>query len=78
MGYMTTFAIEEAKVAIHSSLPLLLGWLAVLSEFRGEIGPVAIRRTGKWSSGVVQGQPGVVQGQPGVVQGQPGVVVIVV
>ena len=50
---MTAFAAEEAKVAVHSSLLLLLGQLAVLSEFRGEVGLVAVGRAGKGSSRVV-------------------------
>ena len=50
---MTTFAAEEAKVVVHSSLSLLLGQLAVLSEFGREVGLVAIGRAGGWSSGVV-------------------------
>ena len=53
MGYMTTFAAEEAKVVVHSSFSLLLGQLAVLSEFRGEVGLVAVGRAGGGSSGVV-------------------------
>ena len=50
---MTAFAAEEAKVVVHSSLPLLLGQLAVLSEFGREVGFVAVGRAGGWSSGVV-------------------------
>ena len=57
---MTAFAAEEAKVVVHSSLSLLLGQLAVLSEFGREVGLVAVGRAGRWSSGVVGGQPGVV------------------
>ena len=53
MGYMTTFAAEEAKVAVHLSLLLLLGQLAILSEFREEVGLVAVGRAGGWLSGVV-------------------------
>ena len=53
MGYVTTFAAEEAKVAVHSSLLLLLGQLAILSKFRGEVGLVAVGRAGRWSSRVV-------------------------
>ena len=53
MGYMTTFATEEAKVAVHSSLSLLLGQLAILSKFRREVGLVAVERAGRWSSRVV-------------------------
>ena len=60
MGYVTAFAPEEAKVAVHSSLSLLLGQLAVLSEFRGEVGLVAVGRAHGWSSRVVVGGPGVV------------------
>ena len=43
-GYMTTFATEEAEVAIHSLLSLLLSQLAILSKFRGEVRLVAVRR----------------------------------
>ena len=43
---MTTFATEEAKVVIHSSLLLWLGQLAILSEFRGEVRLVAVGRAG--------------------------------
>ena len=50
---MTAFAAEEAKVAAHLLLSLLLGQLAVLSEFRGEVGLVVVGRAGRWSSGVV-------------------------
>ena len=53
MGYVTTFATEEAKVAVHSSFSLLLGQLAVLSEFRGEVRLVAVGRAGKGLSRVV-------------------------
>ena len=54
MGYMTTFAAKEAKVVVHSSLSLLLGEFAVLSEFGGEVGLVGrAGRIGRWSSGVV-------------------------
>ena len=53
MGYMTAFATEEAKVVVHSLLSLLLGQLAVLSKFRGEVGLVAVGSTGGWSSRVV-------------------------
>ena len=52
---MTAFAAEEAKVVVHSSLSLLLGQLAVLSEFRREVGLVAVGRAGRWSSRVVGG-----------------------
>ena len=55
MGYVTTFAAEEANIAIHSSLLLLLVQLAVLSKFRREVGLVAVGRAGRWSSGVVWG-----------------------
>ena len=50
---MTAFATEEAKVVVHLSLSLLLGQLAVLSEFGREVGLVAVGRAGGWSSGVV-------------------------
>ena len=50
---MTAFAAEEAKVVVHSSLLLLLGQLAVLFEFRGEVGLVAVGRAGRWLCGVV-------------------------
>ena len=50
---MTAFAAEEAKVVVHSSLSLLLGQLAILSEFGREVGLVAVGRAGRWSSGVV-------------------------
>ena len=50
---MTAFAAEEAKVVVHSSLSLLLGQLAVLSEFGREVGHVTIGRAGGWSSRVV-------------------------
>ena len=53
MGYVTAFAAEEAKVAVHSSLSLLLGQLAILSKFRGEVGLIAIGRADGGSSGVV-------------------------
>ena len=53
MGYMTAFAAEEAKVVVHSSLSLLLGQLAILSEFGGEVVLVAVQRAGGWSSRVV-------------------------
>ena len=53
MGYVTTFSAEEAKVVVHSSLLLLLGQFAILSEFRREIGLVAVGRARGWSSGVV-------------------------
>ena len=59
---MTTFAAEEAKVAVHSSLSLLLSQLAILSEFRGEVGLVAVGRAGRWLSGVVGGPRVVVVG----------------
>ena len=49
---MTTFAAEEAKVAVHSSLLLLLGQLAILSEFRGEVRLVAVGRAGGGAAGV--------------------------
>ena len=57
---MTSFATEEAKIAIHLSLSLLLGQLAVFSEFRREVGLVAVGRAGGWSTGVVGRQTGVV------------------
>ena len=41
MCYMSTFAVEEEKVAVYSSLSLLLGQLAVLSKFEKEVGLVA-------------------------------------
>ena len=47
------FAAEEAKVAVHLSLSLLLGQLAILSEFRREVELVAVGRAGGWSFGVV-------------------------
>ena len=47
MGYVTTVAAEEAKVAVHLSLSLLLGQLAVFSEFRREVGLVAVGRAGE-------------------------------
>ena len=50
---MTAFAAEEAKVAIHSLLSLLLGQLAIFSEFRRKVGLVAVGRAGRWLSGVV-------------------------
>ena len=56
MGYMTTFTAKEAKFVVHLSLSLLLGQLAVLSEFGGEVGFVAVGRAGGtsgWSSRVV-------------------------
>ena len=53
MGYVTTFAAEEANVIVHLSLSLLLGQLAILSKFRGEVGLVAVRRAGGGLSGVV-------------------------
>ena len=52
---MTIFATEEAKVAIHWSLSLLLGQLAILSEFGREVRLVAVGRAGGWSSRVVGG-----------------------
>ena len=52
---MTTFAAEEAKVVVHSSLLLLLVQLAILSEFGKEVRLVAVGRAGGWSSGVVGG-----------------------
>ena len=55
MGYVTAFATEEAKVAVHSLLLLLLGQLAILSEFGREVGVVAVGRAGGWSSRVVGG-----------------------
>ena len=54
-GYMTAFAAEEAKVAVHLSLSLLLGQLAVFSEFGREVELIAVGRAGRWSSGVVGG-----------------------
>ena len=54
MGYMTAFTAKKAKFVVHSSLALLLGELAVLSEFGGEVGLVGrAGRTDGWSSGVV-------------------------
>ena len=50
---MTAFAAEEAKVVVHSLLLLLLGQLAVLSEFGREVRLVAVGRAGRWSSGVI-------------------------
>ena len=50
---VTTFATEEAKVSVHSSLLLLLGQLAILSEFRREVRLIAVGRAGGWLSGVV-------------------------
>ena len=52
---MTAFAAEEAKVAVHSSLSLLLGQLAVFSKFGREVGLIAVGRAGGWSSRVVGG-----------------------
>ena len=43
---MTAFAAEEAKVAVHLLLLLLLGQLAILSKFRGEVGLVTVGRAG--------------------------------
>ena len=43
---MTAFAAEEAKVAVHSTLSLLLGQLAVFSEFGREVGFIAVERVG--------------------------------
>ena len=53
MGYVTAFAAEEAKVAVHSLLSLLLSQLAVLSKFGREVRLVAVGRAGGWSSRVV-------------------------
>ena len=53
---MTAFTAKKAKFVVHSSLSLLLGQLAILSEFGGEVRFVAVGRaggTGRWSSGVV-------------------------
>ena len=49
---MTAFAVEEAKVAVYLLLLLLLGQLAVFSEFRRKVGLVAVGRAGRWSSGL--------------------------
>ena len=57
---MTAFATEEAKVAVHSLLSLLLGQLAVLSEFRREVRLVAVGRADRGSSGVVRRRTGVI------------------
>ena len=53
MGYVTTFAAKEMKVVVHSSLLLLLSQLSILSEFRSEVGLVAVGRAGGWLFGVV-------------------------
>ena len=66
-GYVTAFATEEAKVVVHLSLSLLLGQLAVLSEFGREVGFVAVGRAGRWSSGVVVVRARVAFVQAGVV-----------
>ena len=52
MCYVSAFATEEANV-VHSSLSLLLGQLAILSEFGREVRLVA--GGDRWSSGVVGG-----------------------
>ena len=57
---MTAFAAEEAKVAVHLLLLLLLGQLAIFSEFGREVRLIAVGRAGGWSSGVVGGRPRVV------------------
>ena len=54
MDYVTIFATEEAEVAVHSLLLLLVGQLAIFSEFRGDIKLVAVGKAGGESSGVVQ------------------------
>ena len=60
MCYMTTFATEQAKVAVHSSLSFLLGQLAILSKFIREVGLVVVARgADRWLSRAVGG-PGVV------------------
>ena len=60
MGYVTAFATEEAKVAVHSLLLLLLGQLAILCKFGGEVRFVAVGRASRLLSRVVQGGPSVV------------------
>ena len=42
--YMTTFVTEEAEVAVHSLLSFLLGQLAILSKFRGEVRLIVVPR----------------------------------
>ena len=49
---MTTFVAEEAKVAVHSSLSLLLGQLAVFLQLRRKVRLVAVGRAGGRLSGV--------------------------
>ena len=54
MCYMTAFAAEGAKVAVHLSLSLLLGQLAILSKFGGEVGFVFVAgKADRQLSGVV-------------------------
>ena len=60
MCYVTTFATEEAEVAVHLSLSFSLGQLAILSKFGREVGFVVVAGEAEgWLSRVVGG-PGVV------------------
>ena len=46
MAYMTAFTAKKANFVVQLLLSLLLGQLAVLSEFEGEVGFVAVGRVG--------------------------------
>ena len=60
---MTTFATEEAKVAVHLSLLLLLSQFAILSKFGREVGLVVVAGgADKQLAGVVGGPRVVVVG----------------
>ena len=55
MCYVTTFAAEEAKVAVHSSLSLLLGQLPIFSKFGREVGLVVAGGPDQKSSRAIGG-----------------------